>query len=67
MNKFTLIVHNKGWTVKAACEYWGVRYETFNKRCNSERMHNQLECMCLGLEDRSTLYRFGDSTTEGKL
>lgn len=50
MNKFTLIIHNKGWTVTAACEYWGIHYDTYNKRCNNDRMHNQLGCMCKGLE-----------------
>lgn len=53
MNKFTLIIHNKGWTVKDACEYWGIRYATYNDRCNNPRMHNQLEGMCLGLEDKT--------------
>jgi len=55
MNKFTLIVHNKGWTVKDACAHWGIRYETFNKRCNSDKMHNQLESMCRGLEGKIEL------------
>ena len=25
---------------------------TDNKRCNNPKMHNQLECMCKGLEDK---------------
>jgi hypothetical protein len=52
MNRFTLMIHNKGWTVKDACAHWGIRYETFNKRCNNTRMHNQLESMCNGLEGK---------------
>lgn len=52
MNKFTLIIHNKGWTVKEACEYWGIHYDTYNKRCNNTKMHNQLESMCNGLEPK---------------
>jgi hypothetical protein len=52
MNKFTLIIHNKGWAVLEACEYWGIRYATYNARCNSDKMANQLECMCKGLEGR---------------
>lgn len=52
MNKFTLMIHNKGWSVKDACEYWGIHYDTYNKRCNSPKFHNQLECMCNGLEDK---------------
>jgi len=52
MNKFTLIIHNKGWTVKDACARWGIRYETYNKQCNKVKFHNRLECMCNGLEDR---------------
>ena len=50
MNKFTLIIHNKGWKVLDACEHWGIRYATYNARCNSDKFHNQLECMCNGLE-----------------
>lgn len=52
INKFTLIIHNKGWTVKDACEYWGIKYATYNARCNSERMATQLFSMCNGLEDK---------------
>ena len=52
MNKFTLLIHNKGWKVQDACDYWGIHYDTYNKRCNSDKFHNQLECMCLGLEDK---------------
>lgn len=53
MNKFTLIIHNKGWTVTKACEYWGIHYDTYNKRCNNPKMHNQLESMCQGLKQRT--------------
>lgn len=53
MNKFTLIIHNKGWTVTDACSYWGIHYDTYNKRCNNPKMFNQLESMCLGLENRN--------------
>ena len=52
MNKFTLIIHNKGWSVGDACKYWGIRYKTYNARCNNPKMVNQLECMCNGLEDK---------------
>jgi len=52
MNKFTLLIHNKGWKVQDACDYWGIHYDTYNKRCNSAKFHNQLESMCLGLEDK---------------
>lgn len=48
-NKFTLTIHNKGWTVKEACGYWGIDYDTYNRRCNNERFHNQLISMCEGL------------------
>jgi len=52
MNKFTLLIHNKGWKVQDACDYWCIHYDTYNKRCNSAKFHNQLECMCKGLEDK---------------
>jgi hypothetical protein len=53
MNKFTLIIHNKGWTVKEACQHWGIRYETYNRHCNSEKFANRLESMCNGLESKN--------------
>ena len=49
---YTKIIHSKGWTVKQACKYWGIRYETYIDRCNNERMKNQLMSMCKGLEDK---------------
>ena len=52
MNSFTLIIHNKGWTVKEACKRWGIRYETYNRQCNTDKFTNRLEDMCKGLEDR---------------
>jgi hypothetical protein len=55
MNKFTLIIHNKGWTVKDACARWGIRYETYNRQCNDNKFHNRLEDMCNGLEDKLCL------------
>jgi hypothetical protein len=54
MNKFTLIIHNKGWTVKEACQHWGIRYETYNRHCNSEKFANRLESMCNGLFNRGS-------------
>lgn len=54
MNKFTLILHNKGWKVQDACDYWGIHYDTYNKRCNNPKFHNQLESMCKGLENKHT-------------
>ena len=56
MNRFTLIIHNKGWTVTDACDHWAIRYATYNARCNNPKMFNQLECMCNGLEDKLTVY-----------
>jgi len=50
MNRFTLIIHNKGWSVKGACAHWNIHYDTYNARCNNPKMFNQLECMCNGLE-----------------
>jgi hypothetical protein len=54
MNKFTLIIHNKGWTVKEACQHWGIRYETYNRHCNSDKFANRLESMCNGLFNRDS-------------
>lgn len=52
MNKFTLIIHNKGWSVTDACAHWNIHYDTYNARCNNPKMFNQLECMCNGLDGK---------------
>lgn len=49
---FTKIIHSRGWTVTEACEYWGLRYGTYIARCNNEKLHNQLMCMCKGLKNK---------------
>lgn len=53
MNRFTLIIHGRGWLVGDACKHWGIRYATYNARCNSEKMANQLEDMCRGLKGKN--------------
>jgi hypothetical protein len=50
INNFTRIVRTRGWTVREACEHWGIRYDTYNRRCNNIKMKAQLLCMCKGLE-----------------
>lgn len=50
INSFTRIIRSRGWTVKEACEHWGIRYDTYNRRCNNAKMKAQLICMCRGLE-----------------
>ena len=52
MNRFTLIIHNKGWSVGDACAHWNIHYDTYNARCNNPKMFNQLECMCNGLDSK---------------
>ena len=54
IHDFTRIIRSRGWTVREACEHWGIKYETYNKRCNNERMKAQLFCMCRGLERKDT-------------
>lgn len=49
MHKFTLIINSKGWTATSACKRWGIRYQTYNARCNSSKFHYQLLDMCNGL------------------
>ena len=49
-NQFTVAIHDRGWSVWDACEFWGIRYETFYDRVNNDRMKAQLLSMCLGLE-----------------
>lgn len=52
INNFTRIIRSRGWTAKEACIYWGIRYDTYNRRCNNPKMKPQLLSMCRGLEDK---------------
>jgi hypothetical protein len=52
MNKFTSILHGKGWTVKEVIARWNIDYSTYNRRCNNPKMWQQLEDMCNGLENK---------------
>ena len=56
MNKFTLMLHNKGWTVEAACEFWNIHYSTYARRSNNSKFYNQLECLIKGLESKDKGY-----------
>ena len=63
MNKFTSIIHGKGWTVKDAIEFWDIDYSTYNRRCNNPKMFNQLESMCKGLSNKHTVYNCNPPST----
>ncbi len=52
MNKFTLLLHQKGWTVKDACGHWRITPQTYHKHVNNESLHNRLWAMCKGLETK---------------
>ena len=53
----TKLIQSRGWTVKDACELWGIEYNNFRRRCRrvlSDGAYNknekaQLLCMCRGL------------------
>lgn len=64
MNKFTSIIHGKGWTVKDAIEFWDIDYSTYNRRCNNPKMFNQLESMCRGLKDKYVVYNYNPPMIE---
>lgn len=57
---FTIIIHNRGWTVSAACDYWGIAYTDFRRKCRRILKGNaknpnekaQLICMCRGLQKK---------------
>ena len=57
---FTRIIHDKGWTVDAACKHWGIEYSNFRRKCrrilNGKSTNTnekaQLLCMCRGLEKK---------------
>lgn len=52
LSKFTVILRSRGWTIEDACEWWGMRTATYYDRCRNERLHNQLESMCKGMDNK---------------
>ena len=52
MCEFTEIIHGKGWTVWAACELWGIRYDVWRRKCRNPKLRPQLLSMCRGLETK---------------
>ena len=46
------MLHNKGWTVKDACDFWGIHYATYARRSKDSKFYNQLECLINGLEGK---------------
>lgn len=54
----TKAIHSRGWTVKDACDFWGIEYNNFRKKCRrilggkayNEHEKAQLLCMCRGLK-----------------
>lgn len=52
LNKFTVILRSKGWTIEDACGRWGIRIATYHDRCRNQKMHNQLRDMCTGLPNK---------------
>lgn len=53
LNEFTSIIHSKGWKVEDAVKFWGITYDTYNRRCNNPKFRNQLICMCRGLNEKN--------------
>ena len=52
LNKFTMILRSRGWTISDACKRWGIRDATYYDRTNNPKMHSQLEDMCKGIPDK---------------
>jgi len=53
--KYTRIIHSRGWTVIAACEYWEIRYDVWRRKCRKDKKTKaQLLSMCRGLENKLT-------------
>lgn len=54
----TKAIQSRGWTVKAACDLWGIQYSNFRRKCRrilsgkaaNKHEKAQLLCMCRGLQ-----------------
>jgi len=54
-DKFTEIIHGKGWTVWDACKHWGIRYDVWRRKCRNIKLEAQLLSMCKGLENKDNV------------
>lgn len=57
-NEFTLMLLNKGWSVKDACEHWNIDYKTWQRMRHRDKDRNKLICMVNGLENKRFKSRF---------
>ena len=53
--EFTTLIHARGWTVRAACELWGIEYSNWRRKCRNvnPKKRKQIITMCDGLENKS--------------
>lgn len=53
MNRFTLLIVNKGWKVQDAIKRWKMCEKTWGNWRDDSRYHGRLEDLCNGLESKS--------------
>lgn len=51
MNTNVITIKSKGWTVVAACKFWGMETKTFYSRLKNPKFDNQMKCLCDGLKE----------------
>jgi len=54
LNRFTLILHGKGWLVKDFIEYWGICRATYERMTANAKSHDKLNKMIAGLPDKES-------------
>jgi len=45
LNRYTLILHGKGWLVKDFIEYWGICRKTYERMTANPKRHDKLNKM----------------------
>lgn len=51
MNRFTELLHDKGFVIREFCEYWGISKRTYERYCSDSDKHDKLEKMIKGMRN----------------
>lgn len=52
MKDLTIILHQRGYTVKEACNYWNMNIKTYYDKIKNPKLYPQIESMCNGIPNR---------------
>lgn len=50
MNRFTELIHDKGYVIREFCEYWEISRRTYERWTADQKKHDKLDKMIKGMK-----------------